>query len=104
MMAFATVIASCSDAWAGTMIGGFPLGGQTCTFQRPASPLDSNMSSAYLWYLADFFSIGCPLGTGSTTYARERGTYWPLLLLARGRTTCGEYGSKRTEELIPCPL
>jgi hypothetical protein len=60
MMAFAAVIASSSDAWAGTMIGGFLLGGQTCTFQRPASPLGPNMSSAYPWYLAYFVGIGVP--------------------------------------------
>jgi len=57
-MAFAAVIASCSDAWAGTMIGGFLFGGQTCTFQRAASPVGPNMSSAYPWYLADFVGIG----------------------------------------------
>jgi hypothetical protein len=60
MMTFATAIASSSDAWAGTMIGGFLLGGQTCTFQRPASPLGPNMSSAYPWYLAHFVGIGVP--------------------------------------------
>jgi hypothetical protein len=59
-MAFAAVIASSSDARGGTMIGGFLLGGQTCTFQQPASPLGPNMSSTYPWYLADFVGIGRP--------------------------------------------
>ena len=59
-MAFAAVIASRSDASAGTMIGGFLLGGQTCTFQRPASPEGAKMSSAYRWYIADFFGIDLP--------------------------------------------
>jgi hypothetical protein len=56
-MAFAAVMASCSDAWAGTMIGGFLLGGQTCTVQRPAASLGANTSSEYLWYLADLVGI-----------------------------------------------
>jgi hypothetical protein len=59
-MAFAAVNASSSDAWADTMIGGFLLGGQTCAFQRPASPLGPNMSSTYPWYLVDFVGIGTP--------------------------------------------
>lgn len=57
-MAFATVMASCSEAWDGMTIGGFLLGGQTCTFQGPVSPLGPNISSTYPWYLADFVGIG----------------------------------------------
>jgi len=76
-MIFATVIASSSDAWAGTMIGGFLLGGQTCTFQQPASPLGPNMSSAYPWYLAHFVGIGVPpwheIGCNIVTTTRAHG-------------------------------
>ncbi len=43
------------------MIGGFLLGGQTCTFQWPAPSLGVNMSNPYPWYLSKFFGIGLAL-------------------------------------------
>ena len=89
-MAFAAVMAWSSDAWAGTMIGGFLLGGQTCTFQWPASALGANMSSEYLWYLADFFSISCPLGTGPTTLQRSVAPIGRSYYLARRHTPCSQ--------------
>jgi hypothetical protein len=54
------LMASLSDVWVGMMIGGFLLGGQTFTFQRPPGSSGANMSNTYPWYRADFVDIGLP--------------------------------------------
>jgi hypothetical protein len=53
-------MASFSDVWVRMMIGGFLLGGQTCTLHRPPGASGANMSNSYPWYLADFVGIGVP--------------------------------------------
>jgi len=73
-MTFASLMASSSDVWGGIMIGGFLLGGQTCTLQWPAPALGVNMSNPYPWYLAKFFGIGLALRhkIGCSTVAATR--------------------------------